>query len=127
MILRTALLVLGMTMGYGVAFSQQVPHNYEMGPQVTDCDSLKLEDMSQEIQIKVIEDAKFRLVKNFKLNRKQGFQGAWFYSCNGREGYLVARVDGRKKLYGRLTLEAWETFVSSGDFEHYLEELFPPE
>lgn len=102
------------------SFAQEADHNYEMAPQVTTCDSLDLSGLSMSQQVKEIENATFRYVQNFQLNRKTGFQGAWFYSCDNKKGILVAKVDGEKRVYKTINRSAWEDLVSSGDFSNFL-------
>ena len=65
-------------------FAQEVEHNYEMGPQITTCDSLNLDGLSVEEQIAEIENTTFRYVQKFKLNRREGFQGDGFLAAIAR-------------------------------------------
>lgn len=104
-------------------FAQEVEHNYEMGPQITTCDSLNVSELSEQDQVREIEHAQFRSVENFSLNRKEGFQAAWFYSCDNKTGMLVAKVNGKKNYYGTIERSAWQEFISSGDFENFLEKI----
>jgi len=101
------------------SLAQEVEHNYELGPQQTNCDSLKLEASDLEQAIEMIKSAKFRYQQSFKLTRRAGFKGGDFYSCDNHSGYLMIRYHDSAFWYKQVTLEFWKIMISSSDPEGY--------
>ena len=101
-------------------FAQEVEHNFEMEPQKTNCAEIQLEHLSEEEKIVVVEQAVFRYTQDFKLNRMEGFQAAWYYSCDTQTGFVITKVDKQKNLYLNIPKELWERFVTSGDFMTFI-------
>jgi len=100
-------------------FGQEVEHNYQVGPQATNCDSLDLELLNEIEAIKQIRSSKFRFQQSFKLTRRQGFKGGEYYSCDNDLGYLVLKYDDSEKLYVEVKKEFWEILITSSDPEGY--------
>ncbi len=101
-----------------------VQHNFDMKPQKTNCAEIQLEGLNVEQQIITVENGIYRYTQDFKLNRIKGFQAAWYYSCDNKTGYVIAKVDNKKSLYSAVTKEDWEKFVASGDFLQFIEKHF---
>ena len=102
------------------AAGQEVGHNYLVGPQFTDCDSLKMDGLTPEQAIEKIRRAKYRFDQKFRLTRKQGLQKGEFYSCDNQTGYLVITLDGRESLYFHVNKDFWDSLVTSADPEGYI-------
>jgi len=109
------------------AQSQEVEHNFEMKPQKTNCDSIDINSLPQEDKITQIEVTKFRTNQNFQLNRINGFQAAWFYSCDNKTGFLIVKIDNEKRLYENVSVTTWNDFQSSGDFLGFINKQLDPE
>ena len=105
------------------SFAQEVEHNYLVAPQATDCDSLKLEDLSLDQTKKMIRGSKFRFDQSFLLTRKSGLQLAEFYSCDNESGYLIIKFDDQELLYQGVQKEIWNKFISSSDPEGFYLEI----
>ncbi len=101
------------------AFGQEVEHNYRVGPQVTTCDSLVLDHLSESEAIEQIRSSKFRFQQSFKLTRKQGFKGGEYFSCDNNVGYLILKNNDSEKLYVEVQKEFWEFLITSSDPEGY--------
>ncbi|NJN28063.1 MAG: hypothetical protein HC819_19870 [Cyclobacteriaceae bacterium] len=99
--------------------AQDLEHNYVVGPQFTNCDSLPIEGTSVVEAIELIRKADFRYHQNFRLTRRQGFQSGNFYSCDVAHGYMIIRYDGVEKLYVNVPKSAWESLLSNPDPELY--------
>jgi len=93
----------------------QVEHNYPVGPQNTNCDSLDIDALSFDEAVQLIERSTFRYQQQFKISRTYGIMNARYYSCNGEEGYLIMRVDKKDLLYFDVPKVKWETLISSAD------------
>jgi hypothetical protein len=100
-------------------YAQDVEHNYLVGPQFTDCDSLKFEGLSTEKAIELVRSVKFRYQQNFKLTRRTGFKGAEFYSCDLLSGILVIQFDNEQFLFTEVSKADWESLTSSPDPEGF--------
>lgn len=105
-------------------FAQEVERNYLVEPQKTNCDSLDLSKKSIEEKVKAIKQSKFRFTQKFTLNRKEGFQGGWYYSCDNEKGYLAVKRNDKWELYNDISKEAWQQFIQSGSFEKFIDEHF---
>ncbi|GEM_PF-2331036 len=105
-------------------FAQEVEHNFEMPAQKTNCDSLNLNSLDEDGKILAIEAADFRSKQDIKLNRMDGFQAAWFYSCNNNSGYIIAKIDNKKRVFENIGVNTWNEFISSGDFLGYIDKNF---
>jgi len=100
-----------------ITFAQEVEHNYLVGPQVTNCDSLDITGLSLHESIEKIRASKFRFDQSFKLTRKQGLQSGEYYSCDNERGYLVITFDGIESLYVNIEKDTWNDLISSSDPE----------
>jgi hypothetical protein len=100
-------------------FGQEVEHNYQVGPQITTCDSLDIDHLTEMEAIKQIRSLKFRFQQSFKLTRRQGFKGGEYYSCDNNLGYLVLNLNESEKLYIEVKKEFWEILIKSSDPEGY--------
>jgi len=104
-----------------ITIAQEIEHNYLVGPQVTDCDSLSLHGLSMPESIAQIRTAKFRFDQSFRLTRKKGLQLGEYYSCNGKDGFLIIKYDGNESLYVTVAMDIWQGLISSSDPEgHFL-------
>jgi hypothetical protein len=100
-----------------ISFAQEVEHNYLVGPQYADCDSLEITGLSSSECIKKIRTSKFRFNQTFKLTRKQGLQSGEYYSCDNAQGYLVIIYDGNEVLFDNVEKEIWDELIASSDPE----------
>jgi hypothetical protein len=106
--------------------AQEVEHNYVVGPQNTNCDSLELVGLSTDEAISAITNTKFRLDQQFKLNRPQGLRAGAFHSCDNQSGFLIILFDRRKHLFPEVPLSTWDTFVTSPDPEDFFLQKIKP-
>lgn len=100
-----------------IILAQEVEHNYLVGPQMTDCDSLDITGLSLHESIDKIRASKFRFDQAFKLTRKQGLQSGEFYSCDNERGYLVISFDGIESLFVNIEKNIWNDLISTSDPE----------
>ena len=107
------------------AVAQEVEHNYAVGPQTTNCDSLRFSDKDQKKAIYSIRASKFRFDQSFKLTRKQGLQRGEFYTCNGILGFLIITYDGKEILYLSVEKSTWNDIISASDPEGYYIQIKP--
>jgi hypothetical protein len=112
-----SLLLFTLTVNEGI--SQEVEHNYKVGPQITTCDSLVLKGSTAADLIEVIKSSKFRFDQTFRLTRKQGLKSGAFYSCDNQKGFLVIEYNEQTSLYKNIDRTSWEAFIRSSDPEGY--------
>ncbi len=110
-------IVINSVLAYSELIAQEVEHNYLVGPQFTNCDSLDLKGISAQESIKLIRNAKFRFDQSFKLTKKQGLQKGEFYSCDNKEGYLIIKYDAKEILLEKVQKSFWIELISSSDPE----------
>ena len=102
-----------------VTIAQEVEHNFLVGPQTTNCDSLDIVGLSQTESILLIRASKYRFDQSFLLTRKQGLQLGEYYSCDNEQGFLIIRYDGKENLYYNIDKLIWKELISSSDPEGY--------
>jgi hypothetical protein len=98
----------------------QVEHNYNLGPQVTNCDSLV--ELSSEYvgAIKSLSEATWRYRQTISLRRTTGFRKAEFFSCDGTKGYLVVLISREECIYHQVPLTLWDELAASSDPESFI-------
>jgi hypothetical protein len=97
----------------------QVEHNYLVGPQSTDCDSLDISVLQKKDAISIIETAKFRFQQQFKISRTYGIMNVRYFSCDGQKGFLILVVDKEDYLYFDVPKSVWDTLITSSDINAY--------
>ena len=103
----------------------QDKQNFTVAPQSTDCDSINFEQPADKL-IQTIENTKFRFRQKFTINRKNGFQGAFFYSCDNQIGYLIIKEDNKKIIYNEIPITEWKNMLSgSNPINYYYQKIAP--
>ena len=100
-------------------YAQEVEHNYPVGPQKTNCDSLHLTEHSPLEVISAIENSSFRFDQGFKISRVTGIRAGHYYSCDGVSGYLILTIGKEKKVYPEIPKILWNEFISSSDLDGF--------
>ena len=103
--------------------AQEVKHNFLVGPQLVNCDSMELAGFSTNQCIDSIRASSFRFDQSFRLTRKQGLQSAEYYSCDNMSGYLIVRYNGLFDLFNNVEKHIWDQMISSSDPEGYYLEI----
>lgn len=93
----------------------QVEHNYLVGPKSTSCDSMNIDDLSKVEIIDLLPKETFRFDQSIKVYASQGFQGAKYYSCDGKTGFMVMKFDGKYKLYKEVGKDFWDQMTATTD------------
>lgn len=92
----------------------QVEHNFTMGPNNTTCDSLKLSEASESIEL--IRNTKFRFAEELKVSRYKTPRHLWFFSCDGQTGFLIAKeTEEEEILFSNVMLKDWKALLDSRD------------
>jgi hypothetical protein len=102
-------------------YSQEVEHNYPVGPQKTNCDSLHMTELSPLEMISAIENSSFRFDQGFKVSRVTGIRAGHFYSCDGVSGYLILTIGKEKKIFPAIPKILWNEFITSSDLDGFYE------
>jgi hypothetical protein len=97
----------------------QVEHNYKVGPQTANCDTLDISTYPFQEAKSVIELATFRYYQQFKISRTYGVMSARFYSCDGNSGYLLMKVDKKDLIYLEVPETKWKGLISSSDINGF--------
>lgn len=85
-----------------------------MGPNNTTCDSMKLEGVSNSIAI--IRKTKFRFTEELKISRYKTPRQVWYFSCDGKTGFMIAKEDeGKELLLEAVTTADWKSLLNSKD------------
>ena len=113
------LLILFILVGMVQVTQGQVEHNFLVGPNKTDCDSLPEIFPDQDRALELIQGAKFRFTQEFEIRRNAGFRGANFYSCDNEEGLLVVKVDDQSIIFPNVPKRIWDEFIGSNNMEGY--------
>ncbi len=94
----------------------QVEHNFTMGPNNTTCDSLDTQDMDNAQLIEEVRNTKFRYQEQLKISRYKSPRQLWFYSCDGKTGYLVAKeTEDEEIIYPNVSIGDWNELLESTD------------
>jgi hypothetical protein len=97
----------------------QVEHNYKVGPQSANCDTLDITSFPLEEAISAIELTTFRYQQQFKISRTYGVMNARFYSCDGNSGYLIIKIDKKDIIYVEVPEKIWKGLISSADINGF--------
>ncbi len=106
----------------GVPLYAQVEHNYKVDPQSTNCDSLKLTTLPITEAVSIIEHTTFRFQQQFKISRTYGVMNARYFSCDGKLGYLIIKVDKEDYIYIDVPEPKWKLLISSADINAFYNE-----
>jgi hypothetical protein len=120
------LVIIGNLMSFllvSVCEAQEVEHNYNLGPQKTTCDSLKIQELNAGEAVEQIRGTIFRVQQSFKLTRRAGFKGGAFYSCDGNTGFLIIKFNESELLFMDVEKERWKNLKTSPDPEGYFLEI----
>lgn len=101
--------------------AQEVEHNYPVGPQNTNCDSLNLAEMPLEEVISTLENTSFRFDQGFRISRISGVRAAHYYSCNGIDGYLILTTGQEIKVFIDVPKSLWNEFIAASDLDGFYE------
>lgn len=112
-------LMLIMSIFHQHIYAQEVEHNYKVGLNYVDCDSIKLVGLSDYSAIITIRAGIYRFHQNFRLSRKQGVQSGEFYSCNAIQGYLIIKYNNREFLYVNVDKRIWDELIGNQDPEGF--------
>ena len=115
---QIALILLFLTGSAKQAISQ-IDHNFLVGPQKTDCDSLPALFTDHHQALKMIRGANFRFTQDFEIRRNTGFRGANFYSCDNRNGFLIVKVNDQSIIFPDVPKQIWDEFIGSNNMEGY--------
>lgn len=100
----------------------QVEHNYKVGPKSTNCDSLEIRTLSLDDAISIIKQSSFRFQQQFKISRTYGVMNASFFSCDGKLGYLIIKVEKKDYIYFDVPKSKWADLISSEDINNFYNE-----
>ena len=113
------LLILLFLLGNINLAKSQVEHNFLIGPQKTDCDSLPPTYITSDQALEMIQAAQFRFTEDFEIRRNTGFRGANFYSCDNEQGFLIVKVDDQSIIFPDVPKKIWDEFIGSNNMEGY--------
>lgn len=112
----------------GASAQAQVKHNFEMGPESTDCHQIVVEDKTAEELIQEIQQRTFRFRQKINISRYRSPRSLEYASCDGESGFLLAETgDNKFELYTEISKSAWETILNSTDVLEYFSREFKPD
>lgn len=95
----------------------QVKHNFEMGPEKTDCDALTIASaISADSALHLIKQATFRLEGSMKISRHRKPQQVSFHSCDGQSGFLIAHeTETDILIFSKIPATIWQKLTNTND------------
>lgn len=95
----------------------QVQHNFEMGPENTDCARLdSLEEVTEFELLEAVKASSFRFVEEMQISRYSAPRKLTFASCDGKMGYLLAWQDDTESMvYVNVPMKTWEAIRDAPD------------
>ncbi|UII29139.1 hypothetical protein LVD15_12110 [Fulvivirga maritima] len=101
----------------------QVQHNFEKGPENTNCHELPAEFTNYVEAIKALSTTTFRLKETLSISKHLTPQALRYYSCDGKTGYLVAKEsDSVFQVYPQVPYKLWQEFSESKDPVYFYSE-----
>ncbi|MBL3656651.1 hypothetical protein [Fulvivirga sediminis] len=101
----------------------QVQHNFEKGPENTNCHELPPEFANHNEAIKALTSTTFRLKETLSISKHLNPQALRYYSCDGKSGYLVAKeTDSTYQVYPQIPYKLWQEFSESKDPVYFYKE-----
>lgn len=127
---RHILHILGLIMAInllGGGVMAQVKHNFKKEPEKTNCHRIEKAFDSEKEGIKLVEKSSFRFVETMTISRYKVPNAVSYYSCDGKDGYLVAKESKEVKvLYSSVPKIIWDEFTKADDpFSFYKEKIIP--
>ena len=94
----------------------QVQHNFPMGPSKTSCDSTDISSVHRVDLADTIRKLMFRYVEEFRISRYKTPRHAWFHSCDGATGFLIAKEsEDLEVIFDQVKKSDWDEFVKAKD------------
>ena len=94
----------------------QVVHNFEMGPENTDCAHIDSLDLPEQEFAGAIQQLTFRFREEITISRYSAPRKLEYVSCDGETGYLLAwQDDVAIFVYTELPSSGWEAIKDAPD------------
>jgi len=95
----------------------QVVHNFDMGPDKTDCHTIpdKLKDSTKD-PYTIISSATYRFKQEVTLSRYRSPKSGKYYSCDGEVGYMILYLeDDETAIFKNVPKTDWGKLSSTSD------------
>ena len=94
----------------------QIQHNFPMEPSKTSCDSVDMSSVHRVHLADTIRKTTFRYVEELRISRYKTPRHAWFYSCDGATGFLIAKEsEDLEVIFDQVKKSDWDEFVNAKD------------
>jgi len=92
------------------------------------CTQLPKTFSSYKEAIKTIESAHFKIQETINTSRSSWIQEGSYYSCDGKIGFSIFKIHGRKYIYPGVPVTVWEGFKKARSFgsyyDHYIKHKY---
>ncbi|QSE97386.1 hypothetical protein [Fulvivirga lutea] len=116
-------MILGLALTLSLQAFGQVEHNFEMGPENTDCHELQLTGEFQN-DISLIRKSTFRVHEEMKVSRYHIPSKVEYFSCDGAVGYLIATEKDSLKVYSSIRKTLWDSLTNTPDPIQFYKDYF---
>ncbi len=94
----------------------QVKHNFEMGPENTNCAVLDTLQIPEAQLAEKILSASFRVREELEISRYSSPRKLIYASCDGSNGFLLAYVNEKSiEVYRNLSMKRWAEIRDASD------------
>jgi hypothetical protein len=85
----------------------------------TNCNQLPTSFSNYNEALKLVYNAKFSFVDNLNTSNSTVIQGAKYYSCDNRTGFLIVGVNGQRYIYQGVPINVWNNFKKASSYGSY--------
>ena len=82
----------------------------------TDCDQLPTTFSSYNQALNLVSNANFSFIDNVNTSRSTVIQGAKYFSCDNRSGFLIIGVNNQRYIYQGVPINVWNNFKTASSF-----------
>jgi hypothetical protein len=82
----------------------------------TNCNQLPTSFSSYNVALNLVNNAKFSFVDYLNTNNSVVMQGAKYFSCDNRTGFLIVGVNGQRYIYQGVPINVWNNFKKAGSY-----------
>ncbi|MBC7523659.1 MAG: KTSC domain-containing protein [Flavobacterium sp.] len=80
------------------------------------CDQLPYSFSSYNEALKLVGNAKFSFVDYLNTSKSTVIQGAKYYSCDNKSGFMIIGVNNQRYIHQGVPINVWNNFKTAGSF-----------
>ncbi len=106
----------------------QVKHNFEKGPENTDCHKITFNHESESAFVADLKERTYRFTEELTISRYQSPRNLLYLSCDGKTGFVIAQLtEDKSAIHPDVTKTAWDSLLGSDDVIGYYKGSFSRE